>query len=406
MTQDFKRFYSRRTERMRVSEIRVILRVIEEKGVISLAGGLPDPNLFPKKELSEIASYVIREYGSAALQYSITRGVTLFRKTLSYFMSTKDINVPPDNILVTTGSQQALDLISRALIDPGDLIAVELPTYLAALNAFMLSEPQFIGIPIDDNGMRVDILEEKLRKLKSEGKKIKMVYTVPTAQNPSGITMSQDRRKHLLELAEQYDFIIVEDDPYSHFLFEPIEFKHLKAMDKNGRVIYLSTFSKILAPGLRIGWVAAHGDFISILERAKQNLDLHTPTLSQYIAMEAIKRGVIDKYIPVMRDTYKRKRDVMLEALETYFPQGCRWTHPVGGLFVFAYVPESIDTKKMLLKAIDAGVAYVPGRAFFVDGSGWNTMRLNFSYPPEEKIVEGIRILGKVIKDELGLKFS
>jgi len=403
---DFKKFYAQRTKLMRVSEIRTILRVIEEKGVISFAGGLPDPNLFPKKELSEIASYVIREYGSAALQYSVTRGVTLFRKSLSYFMSTKGINVPPDNILVTTGSQQALDLIARALIDPGDIIAVELPTYLAALNAFRLSEPEFIGIPIDDDGMRVDILEEKLRELSSKGKKVKMVYTVPTAQNPSGVTMSQDRRKHLLELAEQYDFLIIEDDPYSHFLFEPIEFKHLKAMDETGRVIYLSTFSKILAPGLRIGWVAAHEDIIAILERAKQNLDLHTPTLSQYIAMEAIKRGVVERYIPIMRETYKRKRNVMLDALEDHFPSGCRWTKPVGGMFIFAYLPESIDTKEMLLKAIDAGVAYVPGRAFFVDGSGWNTMRLNFSFPSEDKIIEGVKILGRVIREELKSKGS
>ena len=406
MDPDFKKFYAQRTRLMRVSEIRTILRVIEEKGVISFAGGLPDPNLFPKKELSEIASYVIREYGNAALQYSVTRGVTLFRKSLSYFMSTKGINVPPDNILVTTGSQQALDLIARALIDPGDIIAVELPTYLAALNAFRMSEPEFIGIPIDDEGMRVDILEEKLRELSSKGKKVKMVYTVPTAQNPSGVTMSQDRRKHLLELAEQYDFLIIEDDPYSHFLFEPIEFKHLKAMDETDRVIYLSTFSKILAPGLRIGWVVAHEDIIAILERAKQNLDLHTPTLSQYIAMEAIKRGVVERYIPIMRETYKRKRNVMLNALEDHFPPGCRWTKPVGGMFIFAYLPESIDTKEMLLKAIDAGVAYVPGRAFFVNGSGWNTMRLNFSFPSEDKIIEGVKILGRVIREELKSKGS
>jgi len=403
---DFKKFYAQRTRLMRVSEIRTILRVIEEKGVISFAGGLPDPNLFPKKELSEIASYVIREYGNAALQYSVTRGVTLFRKSLSYFMSTKGINVPPDNILVTTGSQQALDLIARALIDPGDIIAVELPTYLAALNAFRMSEPEFIGIPIDDEGMRVDVLEKKLRELSSRGKKVKMVYTVPTAQNPSGVTMSQDRRKHLLALAEQYDFLIIEDDPYSHFLFEPIEFKHLKAMDETGRVIYLSTFSKILAPGLRIGWVAAHEDIIAILERAKQNLDLHTPTLSQYIAMEAIKRGVVERCIPIMRETYKRKRNVMLDALEDHFPSGCRWTKPVGGMFIFAYLPESIDTKEMLVKAIDAGVAYVPGRAFFVDGSGWNTMRLNFSFPSEDKIIEGVKILGRVIREELKSKGS
>ncbi len=402
--QDFTRFYAKRTRLMRASEIRELLKVVESRDVISLAGGLPDPHSFPREELAEIASYVIREYGEMALQYSATQGTRVLREALSKFMAKFMINALPDNILVTTGSQQALDIIARTLIDPGDIVVVELPTYLAAINVFKLYEPNFIGIPLDDEGMRVDILEDKLKEIYSAGKKVKLVYTVPTAQNPSGVTMSIDRRKYLLELAEKYDFLVVEDDPYSHFLFEPIPFKHLKAMDSSGRVIYISTVSKILSPGLRIGWIVASQSLISIFERAKQSMDLHTPTLNQFIVAEALRRDIIDRHLPRIKEIYRMKKNIMLEALEEYFPENSRWTRPAGGLFIFAYLPEGIDTKAMLPKALERGVIYVPGQSFFVDGSGKNTMRLNFSYPSPEKIEEGIRRLGQVIKEELALK--
>ncbi len=397
----FSKFFSKRTEFMKASEIRELLKVVESRDVISLAGGLPDPSTFPKEELAEIASYIIREYGEMALQYGTTQGARILREALCHFMARVMILCKPENILITTGSQQALDIISRTLIDPGDLVVVELPTYLAAINVFKLSQPEFIGIPIDEDGMRTDVLEEKLKQIYSEGRRVKFVYTVPTAQNPSGVTMSNDRRKHLLELAERYDFLIIEDDPYSHFLFEPVSFKHLKAMDTSGRVVYISTISKILSPGLRIGWIIAHEELVGVFERAKQNLDLHTPTLNQYIVAEAIRRRVIERYLPRVRELYRKKKNIMLEALEEYFPEGSRWTKPVGGLFIFAYLPEGIDTKALLPKAIEHGVIYVPGKSFFVDGSGANTMRLNFSFPPPSKIVEGIRRLGNLLKSEL-----
>lgn len=387
---------------MRASEIRELLKWATEPGVISFGGGMPDPRYFPYNDIREITDYIIREKGDKAFQYTKTEGVDELKEEILKFMTKRGTKVDNINqILVTSGSQQALEILGRIFMDPGDLVVVELPTYLAAIQAFRVYEPIFIGIPMDDNGMRTDILEEKLKKIYSEGKSVKLVYTVPTCQNPAGITMSNDRRKHLLELASKYDFLIIEDDPYSYFLFEKIDFRSIKSMDTEGRVIYLSTFSKILIPGLRLGWSVASEEIITKMALAKQAIDLCSPAFCQYIAAEALKRGVVDKQIPIIKKVYKNKRDLMLEALEKYFPEGCRWTRPVGGMFIFAYLPEKIDTSLMLEKAKQKKVAYVPGRSFFVDGSGWNTMRLNFTFVNEEEIEEGIRRLAELIKEEL-----
>ncbi len=395
---DIKSFIADRVALMESSEIREILELTEGKNVISLAGGLPDPKYFPTEELAEIASYIIKEYGPRALQYSVTRGLREFRKEIVNFMErTGTPGERPYNIIVTSGSQQALNLLAQVLVNPGDIVVVEKPTYLAAINEFKAVGARFEGIPVDDEGMKTDELEEKLKTLKAEGKKVKLVYTVPTAQNPSGVSMSNDRRAHLLELAEEYDFLIIEDDPYSHFMFENVDFRRLRSMDKY-RVIYTSTFSKILAPGLRLGWVAAHPDVIDALEIAKQNADLHTPTFNQLLAAEALKRGVVDSHIPRVKEAYKKKRDTMLEALEEHMDGMARWTKPVGGMFIFVYLDEDVDTKEMLPEALSAGVAYVPGSAFYVDGSGRNTMRLNFSYPTEDEIRVGIERLAQVVK--------
>ncbi len=394
-----KNFISKRVELMESSEIRRILELTEGGSIISLAGGLPDPNYFPTEELAELASEVIKEYGSRALQYSVTKGIAEFRKEIVNFMERHDLHgEKPYNIIVTSGSQQGLHLLAQILIDPGDVIVVENPTYLAAIKVFSAAGAVFEPIPMDMDGMRTDILEERLRKLRREGKRIKFVYTVPTAQNPTGISMSMHRRRHLIELAEEYDFLIVEDDPYSHFLFENVDFKRLRAMNKE-RVIYVSTFSKILAPGLRLGWIAAHPEIINALDTAKQNADLHTPTFNQFLAAEALRRGIVDRHIPKVREVYKRKRDVMLEALEEHLSKWAKWTKPVGGMFIFVYLPEKIDTEEMLVTAVSKGVAYVPGHAFYVDGRGRNTMRLNFSYPTEEQIREAIKRLGEVVEE-------
>ena len=389
----------------KASEVRELLKVTEGKNIISFTGGFPDPQVFPKRELAEIASYVIEELGDRALQYGPTKGVTEFRETLKRFLTNKGVKIESDDdIIITTGSQQALDLVSRLLINPGDTIIVELPTYLAALNAFKSSVPNIISIPMDENGMRTDILEEEVRKLRRNNVKVKFIYTIPVAHNPTGITMSIDRKKHLLDIASENDLLIIEDDPYSFFVYdEGVDVTPLKTLDKEGRVVYLSTLSKILSPGLRLGWVLGNSTLVDYIERVKQSADLHTSTLNQFIAMEAIKRGIVDRTIVKAREVYRVKRDVMIDALEKYMVKGTKWVKPVGGLFMLIWLPsESIDTKKLLPEAIEEGVAYVPGSAFFADGSGQNTMRLNFSYPKPEEIVEGIKILGNLIKRKLG----
>ncbi len=400
---DFSKFVSARTSFFRASEIREILKLTEGRDVISLAGGLPDPRVFPRDELAEIAEFVIREYGDRALQYSPTPGVTPFRQVLREFLSSKGVKVgSEDSIVVTTGSQEGLFLIARVLVDPGDTVIVEEPTYLAAANVFREHGAVFEAVPVDSDGMRTDLLEEKLKKLRAEGTKVKLVYTVPTAQNPSGATMSQERRKHLIELSGTYDFLIVEDDPYSFFLFENVSFDYLKTLDREGRVIYLSTASKILAPGLRIGWVLAHKNIASVIEVSKQSVDLHSSTLSQYIMAEAIKRGVVDRTIEVARSIYREKKDVMMDALERFLSGMGTWTKPLGGFFTMVTVNANVDMKQLLQEAVEKyKVAYVPGESFYPVSKKKNTMRLNFSYPSPEEIEEGVRRLSILLREKV-----
>lgn len=399
----YSRFAAQRTKLFRASEIREILKLTEGKDVISLAGGLPDPRVFPKREIAEIASIVIEEYGDKALQYSPTAGVTPFRETLRSFMNEKGIRVrESDDIVVTTGSQEALFLVARVLVDPGDLIIVEEPTYLAAANVFREHGAVFEAVPIDEEGMKTSILEEKLKKLRADGRKPKIVYTVPTAQNPSGATMSMERRKHLIELSEEYDFIIIEDDPYSFFMFENYKVDYLKTLDKEGRVLYLSTLSKILAPGLRIGWVVGDESIIRLVEMSKQSVDLHSSTLSQYIAMEAMKRGVVDATIERARKIYRSKRNAMMEALEETLSDIAWWTRPVGGFFTMVFLDGDIDMTVLLQTAVNEyKVAYVPGESFFPVSHKRNTMRLNYSYPSEDQIREGVSRIGRLVRKYL-----
>jgi len=398
----YSRFLAERTGRMRASEIRELLKLTEGKDVISFAGGLPDPSTFMVDEISRIAVDVIRLHGDKALQYAPTKGVTAFRDTLAKFLTSHGVSVRDyDDIIVTTGSQEALYLVSKVLIDRSDVVIVEEPTYLAALNVFRELESRIEPVEIDDEGMRVDMLEDRLKQLQNEGVRVKLIYVNPTCQNPSGTTMSRDRRRYLLELASRYDFLIIEDDPYGYFTFDGDRVEPLKSIDREGRVVYLGTFSKILAPGLRIGWALGPMEIINVMELAKQSVDLHSSTLSQYIAMEAVKRGVVDATIERARTLYKVKRDVMLEELEQELSKLATWTKPIGGLFVFLTLKHMIDTKKLLPKAIERGVAYVPGAGFFIKRNGSNTMRLNYSYPSITQIREGVRRLAATIKEEI-----
>ena len=400
---DINKFLADRSRLMRASEIRELLKWITEN-VISFGGGMPDPSSFPVKEIIEITRDVLTTKAERALQYGTTGGVLELREELVKFMGKVGIKVDgPENIIITVGSQEALDIIGRLFINPGDYVITESPTYLAALQAFRIYGPRIVGVPMDEDGIRVDVLEDTVRKLISDGGKPKFIYVIPTGQNPTGITMSMERRKELLDIASRYDLLIIEDDPYGYIYFgdgEPPA--RLKAMDSEGRVIYLSTFSKIAAPGLRLGWVTASRETIRWFELAKQSIDLHTSTLSQYIAAELLRRGIIEKNIPKIKEIYRTKRDLMLQALSEYMPEGVTWTKPSAGMFIWLTTPEKIDTTAMLEVAIRKyGVAYVPGKSFYPNEDRHNDMRLNFTYPTPEQIFEGIKRLALAIKEYL-----
>ncbi|OYT38841.1 MAG: aminotransferase [Desulfurococcales archaeon ex4484_58] len=401
----YEKFLSSLAKNIKASEIRELLAVIRtKKDVISLAGGLPDPQTFPKEIIAKMAEKVVAEYGDYSLQYSETKGIYEVRETLAKFL--KDIRgfeTSPDDLLITTGSQQALYLISRTLIDPGDVVITENPSYLAALGAFKMCGANIVGVKIDEHGMKTDLLEETVKRLVSEGKKIKFIYVIPVSQNPAGTTMSSERKKHLIEIANKYDLLVLEDDPYSYFVYEEgVDVTAIKALDTEDRVIYISTISKILAPGLRIGWIASPKHLSRKLELVKQYLDLHSPTLNQYILAEILKTSLIKEHVRKLAPFYKVKRDTMLKAIEEYFPDDIWYTKPIGGLFVFVYVNvPGFNAVKLLNTAVEKyKVAYVPGKSFHTDGSGENSMRLNFSYPPPEMIEEGIRRLGELIKNK------
>jgi len=400
----FDELLNPRVKKIRASEIRELLKLVKRsKDIISLAGGLPDPRYFPKEELAEIAREVIIKYGEYSLQYSETKGIYEVRKALSDFLyKTKGFKPDPEDIIVTSGSQEGIHMLAKAFVTPGDKVITESPTYLAALGAFRLAGADVVGIKIDDHGMRTIALEDVLKRLHALDIKPKFIYTIPVAQNPGGVTMSLDRKKHLLELASKYDLLVIEDDPYSFFVFdENADITSLKALDKEDRVIYMSTASKILAPGIRLGWLVTPKDLSRRIELLKQYIDLHSPTLNQYILAEAIKTGLIERHVRRIAKVYKEKRDAMVKALDEHFPEYTWYSRPIGGFFVFTYVfKEGFDARELMDLALKKyKVAYVPGQGFHPDGTGANSMRLNYSYPTVEQIWEGVRRLSQMIKE-------
>ncbi|MEZ0248623.1 MAG: PLP-dependent aminotransferase family protein [Thermoproteus sp.] len=399
---DLSKLLAERTAHMRASEIRELLKWATAD-VISFGGGMPDPSTFPLEDIARISAYVLETYGNKALQYGQTEGVPELREELAKFSASNGIKATAENIIVTVGSQEALELLGRLFLDGESVVITENPTYIAALQSWRVYRPRLVGVPMDDRGMKTDMLEEQVRRLKAEGAKIKFIYTVPTAQNPTGVTMPDERRKHLLEIAESNDLLVVEDDPYGYFIFDNITVTRIKAMDRSGRVVYLSTASKIFSPGLRLGWVVADPELIKWFALGKQALNLNTPTLNQYLLLEGLKRGVIQRNIPKIVELYRKKRDAMLAALEAYMPKGVTWTKPSGGMFIWVRVPEKIDTKEMLNTAITKyKVAYVPGHGFHInEGEGKNTMRLNFTYSTFEQIDVGIKRLADAIREFL-----
>jgi len=393
--------FSKLAKQSKASSIREILKIIQSADVISLAGGMPDPVTFPAEELKKITAQILTRDSAQALQYSSTEGLLKLREFLFRWLNLDSKKFGMDNIVITSGSQQGLDLVSKALLDPEDIVIVELPSYLAALNAFRSYGAEMIGIPMDAEGMQMELLEDTLEKLKNNGKKVKFIYTISNFQNPAGVTMSLSRRKKILEIAQNYNLFILEDNPYDKLRFEGDSLPPIFSLDYDGRVINLGTFSKILCPGLRLAWISGNKEIIEKIVILKQATDLCTPILNQLIASEYCGQGYIDKNIEANILIYKKKRDVMLQSLEKYFPAEASWTKPEGGFFVFVTLPEYIDTDEMLSEAVKEKVAYVSGSPFYANGKGKNTMRLSFCYPCEEDIVEGIKRLGKVISTKI-----
>jgi 2-aminoadipate transaminase len=380
---------------MRSSTIRELLKITQQPDIISFAGGMPAPELFPVREIEEASSYLLRQEPKKALQYSMTEGYRPLREFLAEAMAKYGIQHTPDNILITTGSQQALDLLGKIFIDANTSVVTGRPTYLGAIQAWRAYEAKFITVPLDDQGMQVDLIEEAL----IEAKEPRFIYVLPNFHNPAGTTLAEPRRRKLVQLARHYDLIIVEDDPYGALRYEGEDIIPIAALAPE-RTIYLGTFSKTLAPGLRVGWIVAPAEIITRLVQAKQGADLHTSTFDQMIANDVAQRGILKVHIKKLRQEYGKRRDTMLDALTELWPTGCCWTHPEGGLFLWAKVPEPLNTTDLLEKALKQKVAYVPGVNFFpYEDGGFNAMRLNFSNARQDQIVEGVQRLGHTLKE-------
>lgn len=400
-----ERWMSETAKGAHASDIRELLKLTARPDMISFAGGLPDPALFPLAEYAMAMERVMEYHGPQALQYSTTEGLTELRTTLVAHLEQEGISCPDgiENVILTTGSQQALELLGMLLIDPGDTVLVEAPSYLGALQAFSLRQPRYEAVEMDANGLRVDLLEAKLAELKREGRQPKFLYTVPTFQNPAGVTLSLERRQALIKLAEHEDLLIIEDDPYGRLRFRGETLPALKTMDHSGRVITLRTFSKTLAPGLRTGYVIGAPDFLRRIVILKQAADLCSPALTQYIIMEMLKSGAMERYIERVIEHYRHKEEVMAAALKAHLGNSpVRWNEPDGGMFFWVQLPEGMDAEATLKQAIEAGVAYVKGAAFYTDGtSGRNCLRLNFSQPSPKQIENGIARLATIIEANL-----
>jgi 2-aminoadipate transaminase len=389
--------FSETAKRVKASEIREILKLTQKPGIISLAGGLPNPQTFPLEDIKKIVNDVLNSNNNG-LQYGLTEGDPELRQYIAKMMAKYGIECTPDDILITNGSQQGLDLVSKILIDPGDIVLVEAPSYLGALSAFRSYLCKFVDVPSDNEGIRTDLLIETLETLKEDGKKPKLLYLVPNFQNPTGITTSEKRRKEIIKIANDYDFIVIEDNPYGELRYEGQHLKAIKSYDTDGRVIYLGTFSKILAPGFRIAWAVGNGELIKKMVIAKQAVDLHTNTFGQRIAT-LYCQNYLDKHLVKILNFYKVKREVMLSSLDEFMPKECTWTRPEGGMFNWVELPEYVDTKEMFTDAINSNVAYVIGSAFYIEDTlGRNTMRLNFSFPKDEELNLGIKRLSEVIR--------
>ena len=398
MISDLNSVFSTTAKGMKRSAIRELLKLTQRCDIISFAGGLPSPESFPIEQLKEISCEVLDTEGPQALQYGATEGDNKLREILVERYRKDGLNINVNNLIITTASQQALDLIPKIFINPGDKIICGLPSYLGGISAFSTYGAKLVGIKLDEKGMRSDLLEQELAQMKANGEKPKFIYIIPDFQNPAGITMPESRRLEIIDIAHKYDVLIVEDSPYRELRFNGQPQRTIFELEGTGQVILLGTMSKIFVPGFRIGWVVAHEDIIDKLVMAKQSTDLCTSSFVQKIAAKYFEKGYFDENLHKIIDSYRIKRDAMLEALRKYMPEGVRWTEPEGGLFLFITLPEHMDSEDLFKIAIDEKVAFVLGKVFHCDGSGKNTMRLNFSFMSKELPYEGIKRLADAIR--------
>jgi 2-aminoadipate transaminase len=395
---NYDQFYSINAKGMKRSEIRELLKLTAKPGIISFAGGLPAPDLFPINDIKEMTRIVMEREGKTALQYGPTEGDSRLREELAGLMRKDGVEISGNNLLIVTSSQQGLDLVGKIFVDPGDAIMTSRPTYVGAIQAFHSYGAKMIAIEQDDEGTQTAQLEAEIEKLAAKGVKPKFIYEIPDFQNPSGITMSLKRRKELLRIAEKYDLVVIEDSPYRQLRFEGKTEPSLLAMNSE-RVLGLFTFSKILLPGFRLGWMAGPNELIQKAVTAKQSVDLCSPPFNQSILYEYLHRGLLEKQISVIIQAYREKRDFMLAMLGRHMPKlpGLKWTQPQGGLFLWVTLPVGMDACEMFRTAIEKQVAYVVGTAFYPDGGGRNCFRMNFSYSNKAEIEEGVKRLGQVI---------
>jgi 2-aminoadipate transaminase len=395
--------FASRTRAMKSSAMRDLMAITERPEVISLAGGLPDTSTFPAESFASIMAKVAVDSCAAALQYGPTEGLGITKEAIRHVMAAEGTEVDPEDILVTTGGQQVIDLVCKTLIDPGDVIVAEAPTYPGAIPAFCSYQADVVQIEMDADGMPIDVLEETLDRLEREGRRPKFIYTIPNFQNPGGVTMSLPRRKRLVEVAAEREIMVLEDNPYGLLRYEGEPLPTLLSLGGADYTIYLGTFSKILSAGLRLGWAVAPAPVLQKMNMGKQGADLCSSSLTQHFVSAYFAEGRWEPYLESLRGLYQGRRDTLLASLAEFFPADATWTTPQGGLFVWATLPDAIDTTDLLARALQRNVAFVPGRGAYLDGRGAHAMRLNFSGVSDAAIREGVRRIGEAVSEQLEL---
>ena len=399
--------FSANARALKPSAIAAIHKLLEQPGIRSLAGAWPDPLVFPTADIARIISELLDTRGDQALQYGSTRGHPDLRQALADLAESQlGVKFSADQILVTSGSAQGLDLACRLFIDPGDVVLVGLPSYFGATATIASQGAINVGIPLDDQGLRTELIENAIRTINCNGRRVKAAYVIPNFQNPSGVTLSLERRRELIDLANHFQFMIFEDDPYGELRFEGEHQPSLAALDAGGRVIHFHSTSKTFTPGMRVSWATARAEVIDKLEGFKQTTDISSNSLAQLVLLEFIRSGRLQKGIERNRDHYRGKRDLMLGLMDDHFPKEVNWTRPEGGFFTFVTLPSGLSGDELLLDALKAGIAYISGSAFFVDGSGLNTFRLSFSQASAEDIKAAIPCLGELISKRLKFIFQ